>query len=84
MCGIAGILDSTAERPPQSDELSAMQHTMRHRGPDGDGQWISPQGNIGLAHLRLAIVDLSAKAAQPMTDGRDNVWITYMVKYIII
>ena len=77
MCGIAGILDSTAKCPPQSDELTAMQRTMRHRGPDGDGQWISPQRNIGLAHLRLAIVDLSAKAAQPMTDGRDKVWITF-------
>lgn len=77
MCGIAGILDSTAKRPPQSDELTAMQRTMRHRGPDGNGQWISPQGNVGLAHLRLSIIDLSAKAAQPMTDGYDKVWITY-------
>jgi asparagine synthase (glutamine-hydrolysing) len=50
---------------------------MRHRGPDGDGQWISPKGNIGLAHLRLSIIDLSEKAAQPMTDGPGNIWITY-------
>jgi asparagine synthase (glutamine-hydrolysing) len=77
MCGIAGILDSTTLRPPQSDELTAMQRTMRHRGPDGDGQWIAPEGNVGLAHLRLAIIDLSAKAAQPMTDGQDKVWITF-------
>ena len=61
MCGIAGILDSTSKRPPQSDELSAMQLTMRHRGPDGGGQWISPKGNVGLAHLRLSIIDLSEK-----------------------
>ena len=77
MCGIAGILDDTTKRPPQSDELTAMQQIMRHRGPDGDGQWISPEGNVGLAHLRLAIIDLSAKAAQPMTDGQDKVWITF-------
>jgi asparagine synthase (glutamine-hydrolysing) len=77
MCGIAGILDSTAKRPPQNDELIAMQCALRHRGPDGDGHWISPQGNIGLAHVRLAIIDLSAKAAQPMTDGLDKVWITF-------
>ncbi len=77
MCGIAGILDSTAKCPPQNDELTAMQHAMRHRGPDGDGLWISPKGNVGLAHVRLAIIDLSAKAAQPMNDGRDKVWITF-------
>ena len=68
MCGIAGILDSTTQRPPQSDELTAMQRTMHHRGPDGHGQWIAPEGNVGLAHLRLAVIDLSAKASQPMTD----------------
>ena len=77
MCGIAGILDNTTKRPPQNDKLTAMQQIMRHRGPDGDGQWISPEGNVGLAHLRLAIIDLSTKAAQPMTDGQDKVWITF-------
>lgn len=77
MCGIAGILDSTSKRPPKRDELAAMQISMRHRGPDGDGQWISPKGNVGLAHLRLSIIDLSDKASQPMTDGQNKVWITY-------
>ena len=77
MCGIAGILDSTAKRLPQKGELSAMQRTMRHRGPDGDGQWFSPEGNVGLAHLRLAIVDLSNQARQPMTDGLDKACVTY-------
>ena len=77
MCGIAGILDCGSLRSVQEEELAAMQRTMRHRGPDGSGQWISPNGTVGLAHLRLAIIDLSDKAAQPMSDSNNKVWITY-------
>ena len=77
MCGVAGILDCGALRAVQADDLSAMQKTMRHRGPDGDGQWISADNKIGLAHLRLAIIDLSDKAAQPMADANETVWVTY-------
>ncbi|MBM3565867.1 MAG: asparagine synthetase B, partial [Alphaproteobacteria bacterium] len=48
-----------------------MRETMAHRGPDGSGLWRAPDGRIGLAHRRLAIVDLSDRAAQPMaaSDG---------------
>lgn len=77
MCGIAGVLNYGHARTIKRDDLTAMQETMRHRGPDGDGQWISQNKKIGLAHLRLAIIDLSAKAAQPMSDGRGNIWITF-------
>ncbi|NQU56338.1 MAG: asparagine synthetase B, partial [Rhodospirillales bacterium] len=54
-----------------------MRDAMVHRGPDGDGIWTSSDGRIGLAHRRLAIVDLSDKAAQPMSDGDGKVWITF-------
>jgi asparagine synthase (glutamine-hydrolysing) len=40
---------------------------MARRGPDGDGTWIAENGRVGLAHRRLAIIDLSDAAAQPMT-----------------
>lgn len=50
---------------------------IRHRGPDGDGVWISPDGNIGLGHRRLAIIDLSPAAAQPMTEANERVWVTF-------
>src|SRR5437016_63561 len=73
MCGIAGIFAYRNDAPPvEIRELDAIRDAMRARGPDGSGQWISPDRSIGLAHRRLAIIDLSDAAAQPMstTDGR--------------
>jgi asparagine synthase (glutamine-hydrolysing) len=71
MCGIAGFLASGDERPGRA-LLEAMGGGMAHRGPDGDGAWLSSDGRAGLAHRRLAILDLSPAGAQPMTtpDGR--------------
>jgi asparagine synthase (glutamine-hydrolysing) len=47
-----------------------MTDAIAHRGPDGEGQWC--EGSVGLGHRRLAIIDLSQEAAQPMhsLDGR--------------
>jgi len=77
MCGIAGILNFASDRSVESDILQAMGDSMAHRGPDGDGQWISRDGRIGLGHRRLAIVDLSNSAAQPMSDADETVWVTF-------
>jgi asparagine synthase (glutamine-hydrolysing) len=54
------------------DELQRTSRAMRSRGPDGNGCWRSPDGRTGMAHRRLAIIDLSPEAAQPMfsADGR--------------
>ena len=43
-----------------------MRDAMAHRGPDGSGVWISEDAQLGLGHRRLAIIDLSDSAAQPM------------------
>ncbi len=60
MCGIAG---STAS---QRDVLETMRHRLAHRGPDDQGLWQEEEGRVGFAHTRLAVIDLSAAAAQPM------------------
>ncbi|MBU3548035.1 asparagine synthase (glutamine-hydrolyzing) [Polynucleobacter sp. P1-05-14] len=73
MCGLAGIFAYSNGAPPVLEtELVRMRDQMLHRGPDGKGLWISPDERVGLAHRRLAIIDLSENGAQPMTsvDGR--------------
>jgi asparagine synthase (glutamine-hydrolysing) len=67
MCGIAGLC-SVALRPVPgaTARLSVMSRLIAHRGPDGDGDWLSSDGTVGLAHRRLAIIDLSLGGAQPM------------------
>jgi asparagine synthase (glutamine-hydrolysing) len=72
MCGIAGIWspDSTPER----DQLQSMITLLSHRGPDGQGIWA--RGPIGLAHARLAIIDV-AGGAQPMHDADDGVHLVF-------
>ncbi|MDA1090499.1 MAG: asparagine synthase (glutamine-hydrolyzing), partial [Proteobacteria bacterium] len=77
MCGIAGILITDGNQTVVPGILKAMADSMAHRGPDGDGQWLSPDARIGLAHRRLSIVDLSNSAAQPMSDTEESVWITF-------
>ena len=68
MCGIAGILDPRG-LSPRPDLLQRMIGTLRHRGPDGRG--VRVDGISGLAHARLAILDLEG-GAQPMEiDGGD-------------
>src|SRR6185503_19231236 len=57
--------------------LETMRDTMTHRGPDGAGSWISDDGNVGLAHRRLSIIDLSTSASQPMANGDRTVWVTF-------
>ena len=65
MCGIAGII-STDNSKINDVYLSRMGNCLAHRGPDGQATWISREGNAGLCHRRLIIIDKSQAAAQPM------------------
>ena len=62
MCGIAGIMTRDGA-PPDPARLHAMQAALAHRGPDGHA--VLMRGDVGLVHLRLAIVDL-ANGVQPL------------------
>ncbi len=73
MCGISGIVDfdRLAAGVPFGDEdlalAAALRDGMRHRGPDGEGQWTTP--GVILSQRRLAILDLAPTGAQPMVDA---------------
>lgn len=67
MCGIAGIFAYDDAAPPvDQTELRRIRDHMAARGPDGEGEWLSADRRVGLAHRRLAIIDLDPRAAQPM------------------
>jgi asparagine synthase (glutamine-hydrolysing) len=70
MCGIVGLCGTMAA--VDIDLIVSMRDSLRHRGPDGEGLWISPDKTVGLAHRRLAVVDLSQAAAQPMVDHAER------------
>lgn len=63
MCGIVGIIHKDKKEAAESDLKTAMQ-AIRHRGPDGEG--ISIVRNVGLANVRLAILDLDKRSDMPM------------------
>lgn len=74
MCGIAGAVSLSAHRVPGLDRaLAVMNRLIAHRGPDGEGFWRAAGDRCGLAHRRLAIVDLSASGRQPMTGPNGTV-----------
>lgn len=73
MCGLAGFFALEARHVDRAKgRLWAMSRLITHRGPDGMGHYISPNEAVGLAHRRLAIIDLSPQGAQPMfaPDGK--------------
>src|SRR5207245_10074617 len=71
MCGIAGFaLTPGVPNASVLDAVRRMSERMHVRGPDANGEW-SGDGAV-LSHRRLAIVDVDARANQPMAsvDGR--------------
>ena len=66
MCGICGYIETRIE----DSVLRLMVESLNHRGPDGEGQWTNQVAALG--HNRLAIIDLTDAASQPMStsDGR--------------
>lgn len=73
MCGIAGIVRLDGE-PVAAELLRAMAERLRHRGPDGEG--VASFGAAGLAHRRLAIIDVDG-GAQPLGNEDGSVAVTF-------
>jgi asparagine synthase (glutamine-hydrolysing) len=74
MCGICGKLNFDRHEPVDRQLLQRMMDLIRHRGPDGDGEYCS--GPLGLGHRRLSIIDLST-GDQPMCNEDGTVWVVY-------
>lgn len=68
MCGIAGGIALSRDRRPDPETVRTMAGLLAHRGPDGEGFWISPSGRACLAHRRLSVIDI-AGGGQPMVDS---------------
>lgn len=66
MCGIAGFLATREAKFAPGAALAAMSDAITHRGPDSHGTWLDDSNGIGLAHRRLAILDLTPTGHQPM------------------
>jgi len=67
MCGIAGFYDQTENQTNRNVVLRKMIESLKHRGEVDDSLFLD--GPVGLAHVRLKIIDLSENGAQPMTRG---------------
>ena len=78
MCGIVGsiAIDDTNFKVEHS-LIDEMRDAMTHRGPDGAGTWISKDKKIGLGHRRLAILDLSDSASQPMSSADQSIQVVF-------
>ena len=66
MCGIAGVFSLNPSLKPSVERVKLMTDAIAHRGPDGEGVWVSDNDAIVLGHRRLSIIDLSVEANQPM------------------
>jgi len=76
MCGVAGILNLNNRQVTNLEHsLSTLNRLQKHRGPDGEGVWLHENEHVGLAHVRLSIIDLET-GQQPMLSNSKNA-ITY-------
>jgi asparagine synthase (glutamine-hydrolysing) len=73
MCGVVGVARG-GRRGVSAELLERMAGAIRHRGPDGFG--LHTDARVGLANVRLSVIDL-ARGAQPMTNEDGSVFIVY-------
>ncbi len=76
MCGICGII-SFDNSSVDENILIQMRDEMQHRGPDAEGIFINDSKKVGFGFRRLAIIDLSPSANQPMCNHDKSIWIVF-------
>lgn len=69
MCGVLAVIGAGVRAEPLLEAV----RVMSHRGPDGDGVWCAPDGSVGVAHVRLAIIDPIGGAQPLLTDDAQQV-----------
>lgn len=77
MCGIAGSISFDNNKKINKTVLTKMADAMAERGPDGSGVCVLNNERVGLGHRRLAIIDLSKQADQPMSNADDSIHIVF-------
>lgn len=75
MCGIFGIIFKDGSTEPERARLERSATLIAHRGPDASG--IHAQPGLGLAHTRLALVDLDERSNQPFWDPSHRFCLIY-------
>ena len=70
MCGFVGVYEyGLSQGTLAAPLLDEMRDTLRHRGPDGEGTYVSEDRRVGLAHRRLAILDSRAATSPCSANG---------------
>ncbi|EOW9260700.1 MULTISPECIES: asparagine synthase (glutamine-hydrolyzing) [Vibrio] len=80
MCGFSGFLLSKSKSlvcSPYSFFLEQMSNAIIHRGPDTNDVWFDANSGVGLAHVRLSILELSKAGAQPMHSANNRFVISF-------
>jgi asparagine synthase (glutamine-hydrolysing) len=75
MCGIGGVFCYCGQTQPDLTRLKKMGDIISYRGPDSAGEWLDSK--VGLVFRRLAIIDLSNQAQQPMSNEDGTVQIVF-------
>ncbi len=68
MCGITGIIGHNFSE----SHLKSANDALRHRGPDGQGNFVDKNAKVGFGHCRLSIIDLQT-GDQPLYDQSGNI-----------
>jgi asparagine synthase (glutamine-hydrolysing) len=74
MCGLVGYWNKNGV---EASIVERMATKIRHRGPDDAGIFLNKEGDLALAHRRLAIIDLTPAGQQPMISPCGRLMLVY-------